>query len=734
MRRGALAFSLILAASSPAAAQAPQAPPDPPAPSPAAPADPSAAPADPPPPEQDPLEVRVIGERADDLQKVPGSGTLVTAKEITRTQPADAAEILRRVPGVTVRQDEGGGLRLDVGVRGLDPGRSRRVLMLEDGIPIAINPYAEADMYYVPPIERMRGIEVVKGSGSILFGPQTIGGVINFITLAPPSERRVVLQLDGGQRGYFRALASYGDAFERARYVVQVFHKRGDGIRHEAFHATNVLGKIAIDTSERGELTLKIGVHDEGAVSGDAGLTRAMYAEEPGRQTLTPHDSLDLRRYEVSLIHEHRFGTSTKVRTLLYGYITDRIWNRQDYTRVPSAGAYYERIVGDPTVPEGALYFFDTNRILDRYYEVVGVEPRIEQRFRTSFVEHTVDFGARFLYEAAHIVEREGDTPTSRAGALIGDEAHRTFAFAGYLQDRIAFRDYLMVTPGVRVEHARYRREVLRMATNDGPRDVDRTGESESTGVVPGIGIIAGLPEAHGFAGFHVGYAPPRIATSINPMGQSAELDAERNLQYEVGGRFTIRKALRAAVTGFLSNFSNQIVSATNPVTHRIEQVNGGQTRHLGAEADATVSIGDAAKLGMVIDLTGRYTLSHATFLGGALDGNTLPYAPTHAASVTLDADHPLGAGAQISWTYVGSQFSDDENTMEEDVTGRTGLLPGYYVFDIGARYRHKPTGLTGSVTVKNLLDQTYISARRPEGIFASGFRQVNFGLKWEYQ
>src|SRR5262245_65397642 len=112
-----------------------------------------------PPKPAEPAEVRVIGDKADALQKIPGSGTLVTAKEIERAQPYDMAEMLRRVPGLNVRQEEGGGLRLDIGVRGLDPGRARRTLILEDGIPVAINPYAEADLYYVRSEERRGGKE-----------------------------------------------------------------------------------------------------------------------------------------------------------------------------------------------------------------------------------------------------------------------------------------------------------------------------------------------------------------------------------------------------------------------------------------------------------------------------------------------------------------------------------------------------------------------------------------------
>src|SRR6185295_4547511 len=104
-----------------------------------------------------------------------------------------------------------------------------------DGIPVAVNPYGEPDIFYVLPIERVRGIEVVKGSGNILFGPRTIGGVINFLTLAPPSTRTAALEVEGGTLGFEKQLARYGDGFGGARYIVQLVHKHGDGVRKEPF-------------------------------------------------------------------------------------------------------------------------------------------------------------------------------------------------------------------------------------------------------------------------------------------------------------------------------------------------------------------------------------------------------------------------------------------------------------------------------------------------------------------
>jgi Fe(3+) dicitrate transport protein len=682
---------------------------------------------------QDPPEVRVIGDKADSLQKIPGSGTVITGQEINRADPYDVAEMLRRVPGVNVRQDEGGGMRLDIGLRGLDPGRSRRVLVLEDGIPIAVNPYAEPDLIYAPQIERMGGIEVVKGSGSILFGPQTIGGVVNFITLPLPARPHAVADMTVGNFGYTRELASFGDTVgDSARYVVQVFHKHGDGVRGLPFDIVDVFGKTAIATSDQGEATVKLGFHNNISYSDDVGLTREMYARDPRRTSLAPYDLARQRRYEASIVHEQRFSDSTKLRTLVYGYITTRFWRRQDYTRGAQTGTDYERIVGDITLPQSAVYFKYTDTVLDRVYQVAGVEPRLEHRFKTAGIGHTIDVGSRFLVETADYQQRAGDTPFATAGALDNAETHRTYALAAYLQDRIAFKDWLLFTPGFRVEHADYERVSLRQSDGVAIRDIHDVGDRSVTAGIPGVGMIAGSRAAHVFAGLHVGFAPPRLTDTISPKGQNVPLDSERSTNYELGTRFIYAKWLRAEGTMFLSNFTNQIVSSTGD--NATVLVNGGATRHYGFEGGLLAALGRVLRVPTGIDLGVRYTYARAQFRGGQYDGNFLPYAPLYSVSSTLDVEHPFGIAAQIAWTHVSQQFTDSINTKAEDATGRVGLIPSYDIIDIGARYRHKPSGLSVKLTVKNALDNVYVAARRPEGIFASGVRQIMLGLRWDWE
>ena len=739
MKRAAIGFALLVTWSlvpAVARAQAPGATAPTPADAPA-PADaptPADAPAPAPAPEpKEPAEVRIIGSKADGLQRTPGSGTLVTKKEIERAAPLDLAEMLRRVPGVQARQEYGGGGRLDISVRGLDAGRSRRILMLEDGIPLAINPYSEPDMYFAPPVERMRGIEVVKGSGNILFGPQTLAGTINFLTLAPPDHRTVAADVDAGNYGYLRGLATYGDSFGAARYVVQVLHRRGDGFRDQGFQSTNGLAKLAFETGESGEAIVKLGFHRDESGSEDVGLTRGMYASEPRRATLSPLSKLVLDRYDASLTHEQRISANTKLKTLVYGYITDRIWRRQQYTRSPSATESYDRIVGDPTTPGAAIYFARGNRILDRSYAVVGVEPRFEHRMKTGDVSHTIEFGGRVLRESAHYQDRHGNYPESFAGELQSEEKHSGVAFAGYIQDRIALSDELLLTPGVRVEHLSATRTILRRQSGTSSQDVFLEGSSDVNGFIPGVGVVYGTKKAHAFGGMHLGFAPPRFASSVSVAGVPQGVSAEKSLNYELGTRVAALPWLRGELTGFLSTYSNQVIANTTVDADATALSDAGATNIYGVESGITGLLGKALKLESIVDVGVRYTYSRATFRYGKNAGNLLPYAPEHSLNANLDVELRNGFGGQVASRYVGSQFAEEANLVPEDLSGRIGRIDGYHVVDATIHYRHRPSGLTFRLTGKNLFDSDFIVARRPEGIFTGGYQQFLFGIRWDY-
>lgn len=477
--------------------------------------------------------------------------------------------------------------------------------MLEDGVPLQVNPYAEPDMYHPPAIERVRGIEVVKGSGSLLFGPQTIGGVINLLTLAPPSERRVKVELGGGSLGYARALASYGDAFRGVRYIVQAFHKQGNGIRGEDFRADDLLAKVAFETSARGEATLKLGVHDERARSTQVGLTRPMFEADPRRPSFAPHDFLHVRRFEGLVPppaaarpgHEAPHAGLCLHHALLLAPARLRSIARAGHlVRADRRG--HDR------AGRRALFQADQQHPY-RAFDVAGIEPSIERRVSTAGVLHTMSAGARFLVEFAHRAQRAGQSPslTRLAARRAPPEPRLRRLCAG--PDRLSRRSAGDAGPALRAR--RLSREVNRQVVGSVPEDVSIRGESHVNELIPGIGATYGSADRHLFAGLHVGFAPPRATIAIATTGQDQELDAERSLNYELGARVALKKWLELEATGFLSNFENQVLPQGRSFGEAI-LVNAGQTRHVGAEAAALFGVGAALGLGLRVDLGASYT------------------------------------------------------------------------------------------------------------------------------
>ncbi len=681
---------------------------------------------DAPEPEAAPESVVVRGDRADNLKRASGSSTAISEEQIKRAQPESAGEMLKRVPGIQVRQEDAMGLRLDVGVRGLSPTRSRLVLVEEDGVPVVVSPYGEPELYYTTALERIQRMDVVKGSDVLLHGPQTVGAVIDLHTWEPTEKPSWYVAGTAGSREFGEGLARYSDTTNDVGYVVQAFHKGGAGYRNMGFQVTDALAKVRFPTGRDGELTAKIAFHDELARTTYTGLTDALYRADPRRDTIAPDDHFGIRRSEISLRHVQRIGRNAELRSTVFAYQMDTDLRLQDFDRRRDPNVAYAR-VADPN----GLFFRQTTSLRDRVYDVAGLSTELEDRFATGDVAHKVTGGARVVADVARRKLSRGAFPRAESGELLTDDTTTIFGFAGWLQDQIALADHLVLTPAFRVEHSRSEKTIHRFLDGAVARDVDVTGTSRATGLMPGLGLVIGSPRLNVFASEYLGYSAPRISQAITPDGRDAALDAEHSSNYEVGARGRVGKWLRLEADGFLVNFDNQLVS-NNPLSGSTSEfVNGGRTRHLGVESSALVHAGTALRLPLIVDLGAHYTFVRSRFVGGDFGGNAIPYSPMHTASASLDVAHRIGLGGHVALHYVGAQFTDEKNTIDAGPTGLDGRMDPYTAIDLGARYLHASTGLSVAVAVKNALDRVYVSNRIPNGIFTSGFRQVYLTLAW---
>ncbi len=691
--------------------------------------------------------VTVIGHADGLFGRTPGSAQQVSRATLHSIAPISGNEVFRTIPGFHVVDEEGAGLRMNLGVRGLDPDRSRNVLVLEDGIPVALGPYSEPELYYTPSIERMSGVEVLKGSGQVLYGPQTIGGVINYQSMDPPVQgSRGDIRLRVGEGGLFHTQLNYGGTQNGTSYLVHVMRKQADRLGYAGYQINDLTGKFNMTIRPESKLSLKVSIYDEWSDATYIGLTQSMY--DQGDQdfvAMAPDDQLQIRRYAGSLQHTWQFHPKASLKTTLFGYTTSRNWQRQDFSSNPMAENSTGVVWGDTAIPQGSITMLESTGHRNRQFEVAGLESRYHVDHHMFGIEQELDAGARILHEQAFEQRVNGTRKDAASGALVQDEIRTGLAGSVFAQNRWTVHPRLSLTTGLRGEFYSYQREILRNVFSGEIKDTNIIGDSRIAEIIPGIGMnYTPAPDWTIFAGVHRGFAPPRIKDAITSSGEAMTLDAETSWNTEIGIRHKATTWWGMEATLFYMDFANQII----PVSESsgglgTGLINGGSTIHYGLEFGSTFELHDYLPAGHQLEIQVSTTVLQAQFDADRfiqqendqinIRGNDTPYTP----SLTGTGSFRYGWRGQlgIQWTsrYTGSQFTDEVNSVVPSANGRTGQMEAFWVHDLSAWWIIPKTRLEVGATLKNLTNERYIVSRRPQGIRVGLPRYFSASLHYRF-
>lgn len=680
--------------------------------------------------------VVVIGERIN-LETIPGSAVVLSADVLEESRVFTVNEALRKVPGVFARDEEGFGLRPNLGIRGLNPTRSSKVLLLEDGIPIAYAPYGDNASYYHPPVERFDHIEVLKGSGQILFGPQTVGGVINYITPAVPPEAAGKLVASLGDYDFRELHGSYGDSFGDTGFIAHGTYKETDGARENMhFRVADVNLKVVHELSEQQALTFRGSYYDESSQVTYSGLTLAEWEADP-HQNPFADDHMYASRFGTSLTHRYELSPAVTFTTNLYYTDFSRDWWRQS-----SNSSQRPNDKSDPDC--GGMGNLDStcgNEGRLRDYWTAGLEPRVTAQHGLFGVDSVAEGGVRYHYEDQHRIQANGDFPWSRspgssvnAGIKENSDRH-VEAMSAFVQNQFDFGRWTL-TPGLRFEHVDYER-------------IDNlTGAAGTSTVaewIPGLGGTFEITdETVLFAGVHRGFAPPGVADIVTSSGGSVDLDAELSWNYELGVRGSVRDGLSYEATLFRMDFENQIVPASVAGGSGATLTSAGETLQQGLELGGQVVSSGFVDWPVEVFAYAAYTwLADAEYEGTrfsnvpgnsavSVTGNRLPYAPEHLFSGTIGARMPFGLEVGLEAVYTSAAFTDDLNTEAVTADGQRGEIPGYTVWNLTANYTLQACDCTLFAAAKNLTDELYV-ADMSRGLIPGMPRLVQAGIEVKF-
>ena len=457
------------------------------------------------------------------LQNFSEAGSRVTRQQINEQDPLTTNDILQRVPGLTIVNDDGIGNQGGVGIRGSNPRRSRKVLIMEDGQSINMSLYIDPSVHYLPPPDRIEGVEVIKGS--IIYAPNNNFGAVNFRNLQPFGPDEFVMSGEGGavstrgpgddDGGAGKWHVHNRKTWENWGTVVSYTGADVQGtwdterLRYNDFYAavgwkdTNAdfvfSGSYMRQRDNYDEANLEFEEEEEdGEEEGDLEEDEALEEEEetvfrsdtveqaffreikhckscfnPGSRFSTY--SADPFRLQGTLNYYFDNDTSSNTRVYYYHHRRDRYQNFEGADPSQAEGNFSPILLGDDVIiPEGVML----GRL--RTYQHIGGEQRFElaNRELLAGLNQDFQFGARFEHHTfanRNFFGRQGEIleDGDKKGLTVFDSEHEADAVSAYAQTVIQATPAIDIVPGIRFEHISSKVRQLSSSEEEGEGELE---------------------------------------------------------------------------------------------------------------------------------------------------------------------------------------------------------------------------------------------------------------------
>jgi len=698
----------------------------------------------------DDMEHLAIFGSAQAVNDVPGSAHMISQAELEKFDFTDIMRTLTSVPGVYVLEEDGYGLRPNIGMRGTGQNRSEKVTIMEDGVLAAPAPYSAPSAYYFPTAGRMQQVEVLKGTSSAMYGPRTTGGVVNMLSRSIPEDALAgQVNLSAGQDGFGKAHAYVGGAGQNVSSVFEVFRYQANGFKDvnhtgddTGFVKNDIMAKVMInsdtDAKYYQELEFKLKYSDEDSDETYMGLTEADFKSNPySRYSASQLDNMDTSHKQLQVNHHIKLSDRFTLGTTAYFNEFSRNWYKTSKVNGNSLskGGIEDAAAFDNGSFENAEIIVDV-KANSRDYESKGIQTVLD----ADFGAHQVKFGARyhedemdrFQWVDTYALDNTAYEMTLTEAGIHGADSNRidsAEAVALFVHDEYTVGDFI-INAGLRYEDMTISRKDWDKGVIDRNEPLKKDVSNDVEVLLPSLAVTyRATDDLVIIGGIQKGFAPPAPGNE--------ETENEESINYELGFRYN-KEALRGEALFFYSDYDNMHGNCTASQGCEEEnignQYNAGEVKVSGLEAKAGYEFA-AGAITIPVDLT--YTFTETEFQnlfksgldtwGSVIAGDELPYVPENQLQLTVGV-----VGEKWRGDVLVRYMDEMRTTAGQGAATSDEVINSRTVVDMAAHYSVADNQEI-TFNVDNLLDKEYMATRTHGSIMVGKPRSVTLGYKYSF-
>lgn len=640
-------------------------------------------------------------------------------------------QVLGRIPGLNIVETETGGFTANgIATRGLNPTQSIEMNTRQNGYNISADVFGYNEAYYIPPMEAVSRVEMMRGAASLQFGSQ-FGGMVNYVLNEPPKDKAFDLftSQTGGSFGLFNSFNRFGGTIKKISYYGFAQYRTLDGWRPNSNQSQfSGFAKIQYTASNKFNIGVEYSLL-RNRIKMPGGLTDSMFKANP-RSSFRSRNWLKSPWNILAAYANYTISPNTTLSIKSSLLFSNRalVWRNED----GGAGALDDI---DPSTRE-----YVNREVENEDMHNTTTELRLSHQYRLGSIQNTLASGIRYAYAW---FKRQGggegttgsDFDLSVAGPYEYDLDFTTTNVAPFVENIFRFGTRFTLTPGFRFEYLKstgkgYKEEdAVKIVTNeDRKRYIPLFGIGGEYKTTTNTNVYANITQAY----------RPIDYSQLTGFGITSKIDPDlkdaKGFNADIGYRGTVENYLNFDLGIFYLAYNKRIGTVlVNPGTQNeyTLRTNVANSVHKGLETYVEFNLLKYFNANSTRGLSVFNSLAiiDAKYTSGEFKGNRVEAAAKYVNRIGLTySDKRLSGTLQMN--NVGDAYGDATNERLSD-DPVAGYIPSYTVFDFSATYLFQRYLLKAGVN--NLADKAYFTRRTDEypgpGIIPSIGRSFYLGI-----